>query len=261
MKKERTRKTQRMQKNSRMQTVLLWVLGALILLGILLGICLLKFPGILGPDFGYPDPQPTVSATSIPPYGGQDYIVLNGGRPAFTREDLKAGTHVTFSAFDSLGRTGPGEAIVGPETLPTEDRGRIGDIRPSGWHNVRYDDLIEDHYLYNRCHVIGYLLCGDNATPENLFTGTGYLNSGTMLTFERDVSRYIGQTGNHVAYRVTPVYDGNNLVATGVRMEACSVEDRGNGLCFHIFAYNIQPGVLIDYRTGQSRRDPNFRPA
>ena len=206
---------------------------------------------------GLADPSELV----IPPYDGQDYAVLCDGRPCFTAEDLSAAPHVSFSPFDALGRTGAGSALVGPETRPTEPRGEIGDIRPSGWHTVRYDDLIEDHFLYNRCHVIGYLLCGDNATPENLFTGTGYLNSGTMLTFERDVSRYIGQTGNHVAYRVTPVYDGNNLVATGVRMEACSVEDRGSGLCFHIFAYNIQPGVLIDYRTGQSRRDPNFRPA
>lgn len=247
-------------KKARIRKIIIWVIGVLIVLGVLLGVCLLKFPGLLGPGFGYPDPQPTVSATAIPRYSGQDYVVLNGGHPSFTREELKAGTHVSFSAFDALGRTGAGEAIVGPETLPTEDRSRIGDIRPSGWHNVRYDDLIEDHYLYNRCHVIGYLLCGDNATPENLFTGTRYLNATTMVEYELQVMRYIRSSGKHVAYRVTPTYAGDDLVAFGVQIEAMSVENSGKGLSLNVFLYNVQPGVLIDYRTGDSRRDPDYVP-
>ncbi len=248
-------------KKARFRNIILWAAAVLIVCGLLLGICLLKFPGILGTGFGCRDPQPEVPAAAIPPYSGQDCIVLNGGWPAFTPEELKAGTHVTFSPFDSLGRTGVGEAILGPETLPTEDRGRIGDIRPSGWHNVRYDDLIEDHYLYNRCHVIGYLLCGDNATPENLFTGTRYLNATTMLEFELQVMRYIRSSERHVAYRVTPTYSGDDLVAYGVQIEAMSVEDSGRGLSMNVFVYNIQPGVLIDYRTGDRRRDLDYVPA
>ena len=202
---------------------------------------------------------PSASLTeAVPPYSGQDYVELNGGRPVFSEEELRASSHVTFSEFDSLGRTGPGSAVVGPETRPTESRGSVGYFRPSGWHTVRYDDLIEDRYLYNRSHVIGYMLCGDNATSENLFTGTRHLNAVSMLQFEMQTVWYIASTGNHVAYRVTPVYEGNNLVCTGVQMEAYSIEDSGKGLCFNVFVYNIQPGVIIDYRSGESRRDPDY---
>lgn len=200
-------------------------------------------------------PPPTLE---IPQYDGRDSIELNGNRPVFSLEELYAAPHVTFSAFDDLGRTGPGFALLGPELLPTESRGQIGDIRPSGWHTARYDDLIEDHFLFNRCHVIAYMYCGDNATPENLFTGTRYLNTESMLNYELQVLRYLHNTGNHVAYRVTPTYAGKNLVAAGVQMEAYSVEDRGKGICFNVFVYNIQPGIIIDYRTGESRRDPDY---
>ena len=194
----------------------------------------------------------------IPPYSGQDSIVLNRGRPAFTEEERTAPVHVQFSPFDELGRTGAGEAVLGPETRPTQPREPIGDIRPSGWHTVRYDDLIEDRYLYNRSHVIGYLLCGDNATPENLFTGTRYLNATSMLQFELQVVRYIENTGRHVAYRVTPAYRGDDLVAYGVQIEALSVEDAGKGISLNVFVYNIQPGIVIDYRTGDSWRNPDI---
>lgn len=194
------------------------------------------------------------AGAEIPDFDGRDSVTLNGNRPLFTEAERSAKPYVSFSAFDDLGRTGAGTAMLGPELLPTKERGPVGDFRPSGWHTVRYDDLIEDHFLYNRCHVIGYLLCGDNATPENLFTGTRYLNSSSMLEYEMKVSYYIHRTGNHVAYRVTPEYEGKNLVATGVRMEAWSIEDSGKGLCFHVFVYNIQPGIIIDYRTGDSRR-------
>ncbi len=239
-------------------------LPLLLLLSLLLSACAfpLQLPGF--PSTAAPVEEPVSGDPSdpaeipIPPYSGQDYTELNGNRPLFTLQELSPEASVRFSELDALGRTGTGSAILGPETLPTRARGPIGDIRPSGWHTARYDDLIEDRYLYNRCHVIGFLLCGDDATPENLFTGTRWLNTVSMLPFEIQTARYIEQSGNHVAYRVTPRYTGDNLVADGVQMEAFSVEDAGRGLAFHVFVYNIQPGILIDYRTGESRRDPAF---
>ena len=200
-----------------------------------------------------------ILADGIPPYTGKDYIIINNNKPEFDDEQLTTNTFVSFSPFDELGRTGSGIACLGPETLPKDPREEIGNIRPSGWHTVRYDDLIEDKYLYNRSHVIGFFLSGDNNTPENLFTGTRYLNAGTMLQFEIKVGDYIEKTGNHVIYRVTPRYQDSDLVATGVQMEAMSVEDRGAGLHFNVFVYNFQPGILIDYRTGESRRDPDYQ--
>ncbi len=200
-----------------------------------------------------------ILADGIPPYTGKDYIIINNNKPEFDDEQLTTNTFVSFSPFDELGRTGSGIACLGPETLPKDPRGEIGNIQPSGWHTVRYDDLIEDKYLYNRSHVIGFFLSGDNNTPENLFTGTRYLNAGTMLQFEIKVGDYIEKTGNHVIYRVTPRYQDSDLVATGVQMEARSVEDRGTGLQFNVFVYNYQPGILIDYRTGESRRDPDYQ--
>lgn len=147
------------------------------------------------------------------------------------------------------------------ETLPTSSRGIIGNIQPSGWHTIRYDDLIEDRYLYNRSHVIGFLLSGDNATPENLFTGTRYLNATSMVQYEVKVAQYIQNSGNHVLYRVSPCYRGDDLVPFGVQMEAYSIEDHGKGICFNIFLYNIQPGILINYSTGESQRAQTEEPA
>ena len=184
-----------------------------------------------------------ILADGIPPYTGKDYIIINNNKPEFDDEQLTTNTFVSFSPFDELGRTGSGIACLGPETLPKDPRGEIGNIRPSGWHTVRYDDLIEDKYLYNRSHVIGFFLSGDNNTPENLFTGTRYLNSGTMLQFEIKVGDYIEKTGNHVIYRVTPRYQDSDLVATGVQMEAMSVEDRGAGLHFNVFVYKCINGT------------------
>lgn len=198
---------------------------------------------------------PRAGETEIPAWAGQDVVVLEGNQPAFTEDELTTACFVRFSPLDRLGRTGAATACLGLETMPTQPRAAIdANIRPSGWHSVRYDDLIEDGFLYNRCHVIGYLLCGDNATPENLFTGTRRLNHELMLPYEKEVAAYIEETGNHVLYRVTPRYDGRGLLPIGVEMEACSVEDRGRGVCFHVFAYNVQSGVVIDYATGSSRR-------
>ena len=193
--------------------------------------------------------------TEIPAYAGEDVIELGGGLPAFSEDELTTESFVRFSPLDARGRTGAGTACLGPETLPTRPRGTVdASIRPSGWHSARYDDLIEDGFLYNRCHVIGYLLCGDDATRENLFTGTRRLNRELMLPYEKQVASCIEETGMHVLYRVTPRYRGSDALAFGVEMEAFSVEDHGREVCFHVFVYNVQPGIVIDYATGESRR-------
>ena len=187
--------------------------------------------------------------------------LINNNIPDFYIWQVTSEPYVALSPLDELKRTGSGMACLGKETIPTEARGQIGDIRPSGWHTVRYDDLIEDHYLFNRSHVLGYQLSGDNATPENLFTGTRYLNAESMLFFENRVMDYLEKNGNnHVVYRVSPVYHEKDLVPTGVQMEAFSVEDYGKGICFNVFLYNIQPGIRIDYATGESERDPKYDP-
>ena len=190
----------------------------------------------------------------IPAYAGEDVVVLKDNLPGFSSEDLTDECFVRFSPLDGRGRTGVGFACLGPDTLPTKPRSGIdASIKPSGWHSARYDGLIEDGFLFNRCHVIGYLLCGDEATPENLFTGTRYLNHELMLPYEKQVADAIGETGMHVLYRVTPHYHGRDALAFGVEMEAYSVEDRGREVCFHVFIYNVQPGIAIDYATGESR--------
>lgn len=184
----------------------------------------------------------------------QAYTVLNDNMPEFSEEDLSADVFENYSELDSLGRCGQAFALLGRELMPDEERGSIGQVKPSGWHTVRYDDLISDKYLYNRCHLIGFQLAGENANEKNLITGTRYMNVEGMLPFENEVADYIRETGNHVLYRVSPIYEGDDLVARGVKMEAFSVEDSGDGVCFNVFVYNIQPGVVIDYATGESRR-------
>ncbi len=184
----------------------------------------------------------------------QAYTVLNDNMPEFSEEDLSADVFENYSELDSLGRCGQAFALLGRELMPDEERGSIGQVKPSGWHTVRYDDLISDKYLYNRCHLIGFQLAGENANEKNLITGTRYMNVEGMLPFENEVADYIRETGNHVLYRVSPIYEGDDLVARGVKMEAFSVEDSGAGVCFNVFVYNIQPGVVIDYATGESRR-------
>ena len=158
----------------------------------------------------------------------------------------------TYSTLDGLGRCGTVEAAVGEDIMPTKKREAIGQVKPSGWHTVKYD-CVNGKYLYNRCHIIGYQLTGENANKKNLITGTRYLNVDGMLPFEDMVADYVKETGNHVMYKVTPIYEGNNLVADGVEMQAYSVEDSGGGVSFHVYCYNVQPGVEIDYSTGDSR--------
>ena len=195
-----------------------------------------------------------LSATldEIPDYQGAPYVVLYDNQPDFTEDDLTTKAFESYSPLDLLGRCGTAYANVCQELMPTEDRDSIGQIKPSGWQTVRYDDLVDGSYLYNRCHLIGFQLTGENANEENLITGTRYMNVDGMLPFEDLVADYVQETGNHVLYRVTPIYDGSDLVASGVQMEAMSVEDKGRGVCFNVYVYNVQPGIEIDYTTGNS---------
>ena len=185
----------------------------------------------------------------------EPYIKVNGNVPRFSDEEKKtAAAFENYSDLDALGRCGVAFACVGKETMPTEERGPIGSIKPSGWHSVKYD-FVDGKYLYNRCHLIGYQLTAEYANEKNLITGTRYLNTKGMLPFENMVADYVKETGNHVLYRVTPVFEGKNLVASGVYMEAYSVEDDGDGICFYVYVFNRQPGVKIDYLTGDSVAD------
>ena len=200
---------------------------------------------------------PTVDSTenmlSIASYSGDPYAEINGNRPFFEESDYTTDAFEIYSELDSLGRCGVAFANICKELMPTEERGEIGSVRPSGWHTVKYPDVIEDLFLYNRCHLIGFQLAGENANEKNLITGTRFMNVDGMLPFENEVADYVRRTGNHVLYRVTPVFEGDNLVADGVLMEAYSVEDDGKGVRFCVFVYNVQPGIEIDYRTGESR--------
>ena len=191
------------------------------------------------------------SLREIPAYSGTPYTEVNGNQPYFTEEELTTQSFETYSELDSLGRCGVAYANVGQDLMPTEPRGEIGAVKPSGWHLVKYDN-VDGKYLYNRCHLIAYMLAAENANPQNLITGTRYLNVQGMLPFETKVCDYVKNTGNHVLYRVTPVFDGDNLLADGVLMEAYSVEDAGEGISFCVFAYNVQPGIGIDYATGDN---------
>lgn len=188
---------------------------------------------------------------TIPEYSGNPYVELNGNVPYFTDEELSTTAFELYSELDSLGRCGACYANVCKEIMPTEERGSIGMVKPTGWHTVKYD-CITDRYLYNRCHLIGYQLAGENANEKNLITGTRYLNVDGMLPFENEVADYVDETDNHVLYRVTPVFSDDNLVASGVIIEAKSVEDKGVGVQFNVYCYNVQPGISIDYIDGQS---------
>ena len=191
----------------------------------------------------------------IPGYSGQAYVEINGGNPYFTEDEITTEAFESYSPLDTLGRCGVAFACLGIEIMPTEDRDDIANITPSGWEyngvsNNNTYDFVENKYVYNRCHLIGFQLAGENDNERNLITGTRYMNIEGMLPFENKVADYIEDSGNHVMYRVTPIYDGFDYVAQGVLMEALSVEDNGIGIKFCIFAYNVQPGVKIDYFTG-----------
>lgn len=192
-----------------------------------------------------------VSVSNIPEYSGEAYVTLNNNKPEFTSAEITKKAFERYSNLDHLGRCGVAFACLGRETMPTEERGEIGMIKPSGWHLKKYD-CVDGKYLYNRCHLIGFQLSAENANDKNLITGTRYLNIQGMLPFENMVADYIKETNNHVMYRVTPVFEGENLLCKGVKMEGYSVEDKGAGVYFNVFCYNAQPSVKIDYETGES---------
>ena len=204
--------------------------------------------------------QSDISMETIPEYGGEPYVVIDDNEPNFTEEELQPEAYETYGTLDALGRCSIAEASIGEGLMPTEKRGAIGQVKPTGWHTVKYD-MVEGKYLYNRCHLIGYQLTAENANEKNLITGTRYMNTEGMLPFENMVADYIKETGNHVMYRVTPVFEGENLVASGVQMEAESVEDQGADLSFNVYVYNVQPGVEIDYKTGESWEANELLPA
>lgn len=191
--------------------------------------------------------------SNIPDYDGKAYVELNGNVPEFSEsEKTYSESFEEYGKLDSLGRCTCAVSCIGKDLMPTEKRGSIGSVKPSGWHISKYD-FVDGKYLYNRCHLIGYQLTAENANERNLITGTRYLNVEGMLPFENDVADYIEITNNHVYYKVTPIFEGNNLVANGVQMQAYSVEDNGQGISFNVYCYNVQPGVAIDYATGDNQ--------
>lgn len=190
-------------------------------------------------------------------YDGKPYVVINDNDPDFTDADMTTTSFESYGELDGLGRCTTAFANIGKDLMPAEKRGPIGEVKPTGWQTAKYDN-VDGKYLYNRCHLIGYQLTGENANEKNLITGTRYLNVDGMLPFENMVADYIKETNNHVLYRVTPVFSGDNLVASGVQMEAESVEDNGDGILFNVYCFNAQPGIAIDYATGDSHQDDSI---
>ena len=198
----------------------------------------------------------TITKDNIPEYSGNPYVVLCNNQPSFKDKEITTKVFENYSELDALGRCGVAYANICKELMPTQERGKIGMIKPTGWHTVKYN-CVDGKYLYNRCHLIGFQLAGENANEKNLITGTRYMNVDGMLPFEDEIADYVKKTNHHVLYRVTPLYKGNNLLANGVELEAYSVEDKGAGVCFPVYVYNCQPGVWIDYATGESKLDKN----
>lgn len=196
-------------------------------------------------------PAEQIALEEVPEYSGEPYIEIDEGEPDFSDTELTADSYETYRELDALGRCQSAEACVGTDLMPDKERESIGQIKPSGWQTVKYDN-VDGKYLYNRCHLIGYQLTAENANEKNLITGTRYMNTEGMLPFENEIADYVQETENHVMYRVTPVFEGNNLVASGVWMEAESVGDKGKGVSFNVYVYNVQPGIEIDYSQGNS---------
>lgn len=220
--------------------------GSLALLGFVL-----TLTSVFSPELLFHSENLPFEYEQIPEYDGQPWIVVNDDGPYFLDEEMKPESYVHFSSLDLFGRCGTADAILSTDTLPTEDRESIYEVKPTGWQSVQYD-FVDGGSLYNRCHLIAFSLCGANAEERNLITGTRSMNVNGMLDNEMEVLEYIRETGNHVRYRVTPVFVGDELVARGVLMEAYSIEDEGEGICWCIYAYNVEPGVEIDYRDGSN---------
>lgn len=196
------------------------------------------------------------SLSDVPAYSGDAYVEINGNKPYFTAKEKKnIKSFESYHKLDKLGRCGVAYANVCTDTMPTEERRSIGSVKPTGWHTTKYNGVVDGNYVYNRCHLIAYCLTAENANKKNLITGTRYLNIEGMLPFETKVAKYIEKTGNHVLYRVSPCFKENNLLASGVLMEGYSVEDKGKGIKFCIYAYNVQPQIKINYKTGDTKLD------
>ena len=241
------------------QTLALLVLT----LSLLLGGCAQPAPAPSGSQSGSTSTASETAASldNIPAFSGEPYVVIDDNQPSFTASELTTSSFESYAPLDSLGRCGVAYACISTDLMPAdgEKRGSISEIKPSGWVTAKYD-FVDGKYLYNRCHLIGYQLSGENANEQNLITGTRYLNVEGMLPFENMVADYVQETGNHVLYRVTPIFQGTELVARGVQMEAESVEDQGEGICFNVYVYNDQPGITIDYATGASSLEGDALP-
>lgn len=194
---------------------------------------------------------PSYQLEEIPEYQNEPYVIINDNQPNFEESSYTTTSFEDYSELDALNRCGVATANIGVDIMPTEERGSIGMIKPSGWHTIKYDG-IDGKYLYNRCHLIAYQLAGENANEKNLITCTRYMNTEGMLPFENQIADYVKRTNNHVLYRVTPIFKEQNLLASGVQMEAYSIEDQGQGIKFNVFVYNVQPDIKIDYTTGES---------
>ena len=234
-----------------------WTAGAVLCLSAALTACGAA-DGTWTGTAGVPDPavqaESADTIAEVPEYDGVPYVEINDNEPEFTEAELTTESYEEYSELDPLGRCGTAEACIGEDLMPDEEREDISEVEPTGWENREYD-IVDGGYVYNRCHLIGFQLSGENANEENLITGTRYMNTEGMLPFENMVAEYVQETDNHVMYRVTPVFEGDDLVASGVQMEAESVEDGGAGICFNIYVYNVQPEIIIDYSTGANWAD------
>ncbi len=200
----------------------------------------------------------THAEDEIPAYSGSASVVVNNNVPGFSADEITTGSYESYGELDALGRCTPAMACLGKDLMPTEERQSISEVRPTGWEQNKYPGLVDSDppFLYNRCHMIGFQLTGENANEKNLITGTRYMNVEGMLPYENEVADYVRDTGNHVMYRVTPMFDGRNLLCSGIQIEAYSVEDKGRGISFNVFCYNVQPGVIIDYEDGSNESEP-----
>lgn len=234
-----------------------WTAGAVLCLSAALTACGAA-DGTWTGTAGVPDPavqaESADTIAEVPEYDGVPYVEINDNEPEFTEAELTTESYEEYSELDPLGRCGTAEACIGEDLMPDGEREDISEVEPTGWENREYD-IVDGGYVYNRCHLIGFQLSGENANEENLITGTRYMNTEGMLPFENMVAEYVQETDNHVMYRVTPVFEGDDLVASGVQMEAESVEDGGAGICFNIYVYNVQPEIIIDYSTGANWAD------
>ena len=246
------RVSKKKKRKDRISTLVSLIVVALLVLGSIFQNEIVDFINKVLPDSLALPTYYSYSLDEIPEYSGNNYVVIDNNVPNFNENDINTNSFEVYSELDVLNRCGIAYANISKDIMPTEERGTIGSVKPSGWHTVKYS-IIDGKYLYNRCHLIGYQLAGENANPKNLITCTRQMNTIGMLEFENKVANYVKKTNNHVLYRVTPIFYDKELVARGVQMEALSVEDNGRGIKFNVFVYNVQDGIEIDYSTGESK--------